>query len=115
MPSEEKESIRPIFNGILQAKGSIVDLENWNIHKDGHRVCLLTNGFPILDESGNVKGYRGADKDITERKEAELELKERNEEYEALNEELRQTNDDLQVAKKKQKKAKDNIEIQFFH
>ena len=33
--------------------------------------------MPILDEEGNLKGYRGVDKDITERKMIEAALKER--------------------------------------
>jgi two-component system NtrC family sensor kinase len=32
---------------------------------------LLTNGVPMFDEKGNLSGYRGVDKDITERKLAE--------------------------------------------
>jgi PAS domain S-box-containing protein len=39
--------------------------ENVNIHKDGHKVILETSGFPIIDHQGKLKGYRGADVDIT--------------------------------------------------
>jgi PAS domain S-box-containing protein len=74
MAQEESTRIKEIFINTKEAKGSFIDLENWNIHKDGHKVCLLTNGFPIFDYSGNVIGYRGADKDITERKRAEESL-----------------------------------------
>jgi putative nucleotidyltransferase with HDIG domain len=38
-------------------------------------VCLLTNGVPVLDDEGNLKGYRGVDKDITERKLADQEIR----------------------------------------
>ena len=76
MPKDERERVGKIFQELRRANASIVDLENWNLHKDGHNVCLLTNGFPVLDKKGNVKGYRGADKDITERKLAEAELHE---------------------------------------
>jgi hypothetical protein len=74
MSPDEAERIMPIFNEIIASKGSIFDLENWSIHKDGHKVCLLTNGFPVFDESGKIKGYIGADKVITDRKQAEYEL-----------------------------------------
>jgi PAS domain S-box-containing protein len=74
MPQEESERIKEIFINIRESKDSIVNLENWNLHKDGHKVCLLTNGFPIFDFAGNVIGYRGADKDITDRKQTENEL-----------------------------------------
>ena len=71
MPAAEKERVGAVFQEIIKRKGPIIDLENWNLHKDGHLVCLLTNGVPVLDENGNLTGYRGADKDITERITAE--------------------------------------------
>lgn len=71
---EESQKIQIIFNKIVDTKSNIVDLENWNIHKDGHRVCILTNGFPVFDNEHNVIGYRGADKDITDRKISEENL-----------------------------------------
>lgn|GEM_PF-5703384 len=71
MPREEAKRIREVFKRIASEKKPIVDLENWNLTKKGEKVCLLTNGVPILDEHGNLKGYRGVDKDITERKRAE--------------------------------------------
>ena len=75
MPPNEATRVGPIFGEIVSRKGIIKDLENWNIDKHGKRICLLTNGMPILDEQGNLRGYRGVDKDITERKQAENRLK----------------------------------------
>jgi len=48
-------------------------LENQNLHKDGHLVHLETSATPVLDAAGKLLGYRGADKDISERKRAEEE------------------------------------------
>ena len=75
MPDEEAEKIAPIFTEIAANKRNIKDLENWNIGKNGQRICLLTNGVPLLDENGNLKGYRGVDKDITDRKRSEEALR----------------------------------------
>lgn len=74
MPEEEAKKIAAVFFEIAANKAPITDLENWNIGKDGKRICLLTNGLPIIDHEGRLKGYRGVDKDITERKLAEQEL-----------------------------------------
>lgn len=65
MPKKEAERIEIIFKETLSEKKPIVDLENWNLTKDGSEVCLLTNGIPIIDDEGNYLGYRGVDKDIT--------------------------------------------------
>jgi PAS domain-containing protein len=40
---------------------------NLNIHKDGTPVWLSTSGVPMLYEKGNLRGYRGADIDVTNR------------------------------------------------
>ncbi len=74
MPEDEAERIRAIFKDIVDEKRSIVDLENWNLSKSGEEVCLLTNGIPLLGEDGQLLGYRGVDKNITDRKQAEREL-----------------------------------------
>lgn len=71
MPEEEAKRILAIFTDLVKTKAPIKDLENWNIGKNRELICLLTNGVPILDEKGEFRGYRGVDKDITERKVAE--------------------------------------------
>ncbi|KAA3660915.1 MAG: PAS domain S-box protein, partial [Calditrichaeota bacterium] len=71
MLPDEVEKIAKTFRQIAKDKKPIKDLENWNIRKDGRRVCLLSNGMPILDEKGELQGFRGIDNDITKRKDQE--------------------------------------------
>jgi PAS domain S-box-containing protein len=73
MRPDEAERIAPIFQCIVAGKAPIVDMVNWNLHKDGHEV---TNGIPLTDKDGNLIGYRGADKDITKQKQAVEALRE---------------------------------------
>lgn len=40
-------------------------------HKEGEYRYLESNGLPVFDQHGNLIGYRGADRDITQRKLAE--------------------------------------------
>jgi len=68
--------------GVFAEKGVFTNLENANIHKDGHVVILSTSGSPLLDAKGNLMGYRGADTDITQRKQGEEEIKRINAELE---------------------------------
>ena len=58
-------------------RNSFRRLENVNRRKDGRLVVLETNGVPVLDAQGKLAGYRGVDRDITERKQAEEALREK--------------------------------------
>src|SRR5882672_5598934 len=57
----------------------------WKHKRNGYRY-LESNGLPVFDPQGDLVGYRGADRDITERKLAEAQLLRRNQELAALNE-----------------------------
>lgn len=72
-----KESTFNTFANILAFK----DFENINIHKDGKKVVLKTTGSPILNDNGELLGYRGADIDITIQKRIETALLESEEKY----------------------------------
>ena len=60
------------------------NLENPARTKDGRTVWLCTNGLPIVDGRGGLRGYRGSDRDITERKRAEEALRNSEERLGAL-------------------------------
>jgi PAS domain S-box-containing protein len=75
MPPDEAERVGAVFAEIVSKKELIKDLENWIIRKDGKKVCLLTNGVPVLDENGNLRGYRGVDKDVTDYKRTEKDVR----------------------------------------
>ena len=59
---------------VFKQKGSFRSFVNLNLHKDGRIVILETSGIPILDDQGNLLGYRGADLDVSIRKKMEEEL-----------------------------------------
>lgn len=75
MPPEEVCRMRKTFEDCARQRRAIVDVENWKRTCDGSRVCVLTNGVPRVNEAGEFVGYRGVDKDITERKGTETEAK----------------------------------------
>ncbi|MFH1656122.1 MAG: PAS domain S-box protein [Candidatus Omnitrophota bacterium] len=57
---------------------------NRNRHKNGSTIWLSTSGVPIIDEKGDLLGYRGSDADITERKEAEEQLTQSEQKWRSL-------------------------------
>ncbi|MFA9614126.1 MAG: PAS domain S-box protein [Deltaproteobacteria bacterium] len=71
MALEEADRVAHIFAPYATSRRPFNLLENTNVHKDGHLVVLETSGIPIFDVKGVFRGYRGIDRDITERKQAE--------------------------------------------
>ncbi len=59
------------FREIAGNKQAFTALENANIHRDGHEIILETSGVPYFDANGQLAGYRGIGRNITERKQAQ--------------------------------------------
>jgi two-component system, NtrC family, sensor kinase len=75
MPEHEAKNISEISHSIMASRKPFTSFENINLHKDGRQVIIETSGVPIFDKDGNFSGYRGIDRDITERKISEKALK----------------------------------------
>ncbi len=72
LPEENKSSV-DFLKRSYKIKESF-DFVKHCLHKSGKIVVLETRGVPILDEKGTVVGYRGVDRDITEKHEMEEKL-----------------------------------------
>jgi len=68
---DDREELKKAAFEVFAKKRPFRQFVNRNIHKNGEVVWLSTSGVPILDKEENFLGYRGADVDITERKQAE--------------------------------------------
>ena len=79
---EDREGLKKAAFEVFAQKQTFHEFINRNVHKNGKIVWLSTSGVPIIDEKGNLVGYRGSDVDITRRKQAEDLLKKLNEELE---------------------------------
>ncbi|MCF8002877.1 MAG: PAS domain S-box protein [Chromatiaceae bacterium] len=74
MPAAEAARASTRFQAIAAEQRWFTDWEHLVCHRDGSMRHLLASGIPIFDANGELKGYRGSGKDITERKQAELAL-----------------------------------------
>jgi PAS domain S-box-containing protein len=107
MPEDEAARVGTQFAAIVAEKRAFSHLLNRNRCRDGRIVVLETSGIPLLASDGTLLGYRGIDRDVTEREVAAERLRRSEEGWqdaaqradEALNS-LRQTQDDLIRAEK---------------
>ena len=121
MPPDEANRVSKIFNTIVASQQPFDCLENINLHKDGHPVVFETSGIPVFGSDGEFCGYRGIDRDISERKRAEGALqkahkelerrvKERTRELEIKTKSLEEINTAMKVLLKKREDDKTELE-----
>jgi diguanylate cyclase (GGDEF)-like protein/PAS domain S-box-containing protein len=75
MPPEEAARSRGDFEAAVASRSPLHQIENLNRRRDGQLVVLETSGIPVLDEAGQLVGYRGIDREITARKRNEVALR----------------------------------------
>ncbi len=73
---EDKPRFEALFRAIRTGRQPVRFLKNRNVRKDGRIVYLETSAVPFFDAGGNLAGYRGVDRDITDREQAEQALRE---------------------------------------
>lgn len=75
MRPEEAGRVAEFFRATAATQKPFNSFWNLNLHKDGHEVAVETSGAPYFGADGRFIGYRGINRDITDRKRAEEELK----------------------------------------
>ena len=74
-PDADREEFMALAFDAFARRQPFSDLANPVVAKSGEIIWVSTNGLPLLDAEGNLTGYQGTDKDITERKRAEDDLR----------------------------------------
>ena len=87
---EDREAITATVFAAFAAKQPFREFINRSVHKNGQTVWLSVSALPMLDDKGNLLGYRGANTDITERKRAEDALRDSEAKYRTLVENIPQ-------------------------
>jgi PAS domain S-box-containing protein len=69
-PPEGRDEFRKMTKEIIQRKQSLSGYVNPMLTKDNKTIYVTTNGGPLLNEDGTLRGYWGSDIDVTELHEA---------------------------------------------
>ncbi|MFW3146901.1 MAG: PAS domain S-box protein [Thermoplasmatota archaeon] len=69
-----RADLEKTMDSLLEYPRIFTGLENTALNNRGEEVVLETSGVPILDGKGSFRGYRGIDRDITQRRKADREL-----------------------------------------
>src|ERR671919_1966083 len=81
MHPDDRQSVILGFRACVHKKeGWSGLLIRWR-HRDGSYRYLESNGIPIVSATGELEGFRGSDRDVTERVEAEEKLRAAEERY----------------------------------
>lgn len=75
MPPDEAKEKYEKFIELATRHKKVESMEMTYIHKDGHLVTLETNAVPFFSSDGKLLGYRGVNRNTTERKRAEEQLR----------------------------------------
>ncbi|MBU0639702.1 MAG: PAS domain S-box protein [Planctomycetes bacterium] len=68
---EERERLTQLTFRMLRRRQAMREIVTRNVHRNGKVVWLSTSAVPIVDDDGNLIGYRGSATDVTKRKLAE--------------------------------------------
>jgi two-component system, sensor histidine kinase len=78
---------RPVeFRREIAARGRLTNFESELVRRSGERIWVSENARVVRDRSGNVLGYEGTVRDITDRRRAEATLRKAQESAERANE-----------------------------
>ncbi|MBA4392892.1 MAG: hypothetical protein C0407_05000 [Desulfobacca sp.] len=72
-PQEDVETVFQAYNQVYHTGQPVRDYNLRIIRKDGSVGLAETSGFPVRNKNGEIVGFRGIRRDITERKRAEEE------------------------------------------
>ncbi len=74
-PEDKRDVLTKEVFARLKSQNPITDYVNELVRKDGKRVWVSTNSFPLFNEINELIGYWGVDRDITEQTELSQAIK----------------------------------------
>jgi len=94
---EDHERVRKLVETSVKEKQGWLDVSIRWLHKDGSIRFMESTAEPVLDGKGNLIGFSGIDRDVTERKQTEEEMQRHASRLEVANRKLEEANTRLQI------------------
>jgi PAS domain S-box-containing protein len=83
-PPDDVKEVFKIYNGIYRRGEPVKSFPMKRIRKDGTIIFAESSAFPIRNERGEIVGFRGVIRDVTERMRMEEALKQSEEKYRSV-------------------------------
>jgi PAS domain S-box-containing protein len=97
-PPDKVKEVFEIYNRIYRTGEPNEMFQAEQIRKDGKRIPVEYSAFPIRNESGEIIGFRGVGRDITERLQMEKALRKSEERYRSILEEMEEPYYEMDLA-----------------
>ena len=111
MPPEESKRMRQWFQGIVEHQQPFAAVETVLLRQDGSQMIIETSGVPLFDADGRLTGFQGCNRDITDRKRAERDLRD----YSTLLESTNKSLETYYIAAQTATKAKSEFLANMSH
>jgi PAS domain S-box-containing protein len=91
VPPEEAERVFKAYNQVYRMGEPLKAFSMKNITKNGKSLVLENSVFPIRNETGEIIGFRGVGRDVTERLQTEEALRKSEEKYRTILEDMEES------------------------
>ena len=75
MADDEAIRFKTVLTVLMQQRQPFTQIEATCLHQQGQNVVLEISGAPVFTAAGQLQGYRGITRDITERKQIEVDIR----------------------------------------